>query len=117
VSSDFRATAKSDPAGVTVGFTGDLNAESAHSALEVIQGIELRPGQHLVVNLAALRFCDSSGISTLITAHKLAMAAQAEMVLAAVPQQLSRSLAMIGLGDHFTVYATVAEAHAASAGR
>jgi anti-anti-sigma factor len=116
VSSDFVVTCESTDTGATIEFAGDLDATTAPGALAAIQDLELRQGQQLVVNLAALTFCDSSGIATLIAARNLAMAAQAVIVLAAVPHQLASILALVGLGGFFPVYATVAEAHAALAG-
>lgn len=116
MSSDFAATSTSTTSGATIEFAGDLHAATAPDALAVIQHVKLRQGQQLVVNLAALRFCDSSGIATLIAARNLAVAAQAVIVLVAVPQQLASSLAMVGLGAYFPIYATVADAHDAWTG-
>jgi anti-sigma B factor antagonist len=107
---DFTAAVKSTTTGAVLEFAGELDADTAPEALEVVQRVKLTHGQQLVVNLAGLTFCDSSGISTLIAARNLAVAAAAGIALVAVPQQLARSLALIGLNGFFPVFPTLEEA-------
>ena len=75
MSNDFAAAAKLTTTGAVLEFTGELDADTAPEALEVIQRLRLDQGRQLVVNLADLTFCDSSGISALIAARNLAVAA------------------------------------------
>ncbi|MGZ3145316.1 STAS domain-containing protein [Lentzea chajnantorensis] len=70
----------------------------------------LSRGQLLVVDLSGLRFCDSSGISAFIAARNLAVGAQADVVLVAVPRQVLRVLDVVGLGALFTVRSSVEDA-------
>lgn len=95
---------------------GPLDAGAAPGVLEEIRGLTLQRGQLLVVNLAEVSFCDSSGISTLIAARNVATAANGAVALVAVPPALVRTLSMIGLGDLFPVHASVDEAVAAHGG-
>jgi anti-sigma B factor antagonist len=95
---------------------GPLDAGTAPGVLEEIRGLTLQRGQLLVVNLAEVSFCDSSGISTLIAARNVATAANGAVALVAVPSALVRTLSMIGLGDLFPVHASVDEAVAAHGG-
>lgn len=66
----------------------------------------LAAGQLLVVDLAGVSFCDSSGISALIAARNVAEAASAELALVAVPERLSRTFELTGLSDFFSTYPT-----------
>lgn len=56
----------------------------------------------MAIDLSGLRFCDSSGISALIAARNHAHAAGTELVLAAVPVNVSRMFAITGLSGLFT---------------
>lgn len=100
-------------AGPVLELAGDLDSATAPRALQAVEALVPRPGQQVVLDLTGLRFCDSSGISTLIAARNSAHSADAVMVLAGVPHHLTRTLVLIGLDAFFTTYATAAQAHAA----
>ncbi|WP_342751775.1 STAS domain-containing protein [Streptomyces cahuitamycinicus] len=63
----------------------------------------MSPGQCLVLDLSGLAFCDSSGITALLAARQHALAAEADVVLAAVPANLMRVLILVGLDRVFTL--------------
>lgn len=109
---EFTATADATPSGPNLVLAGELDAATAPAAREAIRDLTLRPGELLVVDLAELRFCDSSGISALIAARVRTHAAGAEIALAAVPPQLGRTLALLGLAALFPAYPTAAQARA-----
>ncbi|MFE9420575.1 STAS domain-containing protein [Streptomyces griseofuscus] len=54
--------------------------------------------------LAGMEFCDSSGISALLAARSHALAAQADIALAAVPAHTLRVLGIIGLDQVFALH-------------
>ncbi len=95
---------------------GPLDAGTVPGVLEEIRGLTLQRGQLLVVHLAEVSFCDSSGISALIAVRNVATAASGAVALVAVPPALVRTLGAIGLGDLFPVHASVDEAVAAHSG-
>ncbi|MDQ0791357.1 STAS domain-containing protein [Streptomyces sp. B3I8] len=66
----------------------------------------LHRGQCLVLDLSGLEFCDSTGITALLAARRHTLAADAELVLTAVPPDLERVLAVVGLERVFTFRAT-----------
>ncbi|MGW6023846.1 STAS domain-containing protein [Streptomyces sp. NPDC055099] len=99
--------------GPVVELTGELDHESCSQLRDVLPGLALRRGQLLVVDLAGITLCDSSGISALIAARNHALAAGAGIALAAVPGRISRVLALVGLSQVFPVYPTVHAAEAA----
>ena len=108
---DLSITTWETPAGPVLEFAGALDAATAPEALAAIQALAPQPGQLLVADLTGLLFCDSSGISTLLAAHKLTKAAGAAIALATVPAHLARTLDLIGLASLFTSYPTTQDAH------
>ncbi|WNV86339.1 STAS domain-containing protein [Umezawaea sp. Da 62-37] len=109
----FTATARPTPTGVVLRFAGELDAAAAPEARRVIVGLVLERGQHLVLDLSGLAFCDSSGISALLAARNTAIAADAGIALVAVPPGLARTFALIGLAEAFATYPTVEDADSA----
>ena len=109
----FAVAAHTTTTGSILTIRGDLDAASAPEVLKEIEGVTVSAGQLLVVDLAGLTFCDSSGITALIAAHNVAEAANADMALVSVPAQLTRTLGLIGLAGFFTTYATADQAAAA----
>ncbi|WP_328315763.1 STAS domain-containing protein [Streptomyces sp. NBC_00388] len=103
---------RTTPAGPVIELAGDLDHYSAPQVRALLHGLVLGPGQQLVVDLARLTFCDSSGITVLIAARNHTLAADAALVLAAVPDRVSRMFRVIGLE---TVFPTRPTAQAAEA--
>ena len=107
MSDTFTLASRDTVVGPLLEFTGALDSATAPEALTAIQGLTPRTGQLLVLHLAELRFCDSSGLTILLAAHRHALAADATMAWAAVPAHLVRLLALTGLADVFTCYPTI----------
>ncbi|MET9390410.1 STAS domain-containing protein [Streptomyces sp. NPDC006624] len=82
---------------------GDLDFDRAPELRRRIDDLPLSAGQCLVLDLSGLGFCDSSGITALLAARQRALAAEAEVVLAAVPASLLRVLSLVGLDRVFTL--------------
>ncbi|RSM36332.1 anti-sigma factor antagonist [Amycolatopsis balhimycina DSM 5908] len=106
----FSATTHPAGTGPVVTVLGEVDVATAPRLRAEIGALTLGPGQLLVIDLAGVTFCDSSGISALIAARNLAEEAGAGVALAAVPARLSRTFALIGLGDFFPAYASAEEA-------
>jgi anti-anti-sigma factor len=83
---------------------GDLDFVHAPELREHISRLVVPPGRRLVLDLAGLEFCDSSGITALIAARTHAHAAQADIALAAVPANTLRILHIVGLDQIFPLY-------------
>ncbi|RKE05128.1 STAS domain-containing protein [Streptomyces sp. TLI_171] len=103
-------TTRSIAAGPVLELAGELDFHTAPQVKALLPDIGLEPGQQLTVDLAALTFCDSSGITVLIAARNYALAAHATIALVAVPDMVSRMFAIVGLDKVFPVHPT---AHAA----
>ncbi|MDT0394527.1 MULTISPECIES: STAS domain-containing protein [Streptomyces] len=83
---------------------GDLDYTTVGELRERLTALTLRPGQRLVLDLAGMTFCDSSGITALIAARNQTHAAHADIALAAVPAHTLRVLRMVGLDQIFVVH-------------
>jgi anti-anti-sigma factor len=57
------------------------------------------PGTRLSVDLAAVSLLDSNGLSVLLGAHKLAVSREVQLMLAALPRHVERTLSITGLDE------------------
>ncbi|WP_103350767.1 STAS domain-containing protein [Amycolatopsis sp. CA-128772] len=106
----FSVTTRPTAAGPVVTVAGDLDVATAPRLRAAADAAAPAAGQLLVVDLGGVTFCDSSGISALIAARNVAEAAGAGVALAAVPDRLARTFALIGLADFFPTYPTAEDA-------
>ncbi|MEU2655086.1 STAS domain-containing protein [Streptomyces sp. NPDC007325] len=104
-----------DERGTVLLLRGELDFDSAVQLDEVRRtGPVSGDGQGPVVaDLAALTFCDSSGVSALLRLYQHLSARGRPLRLAAVPRTVQRLFALTGLDQIFTVHAGVHEALAA----
>jgi anti-anti-sigma factor len=106
----LRITTRDAETGPVLKIFGDLDYAGAPELRALLPTIALRPGQRLVLDLDAMEFCDSSGITALIAARSHALDAGAEMALAAVPDGTLRILRITGLDQVFPLHPDVATA-------
>jgi len=99
------------PTGPVLEITGDLDYTTASEMRNLLTTLTLQPDQRLVLDLAGMTFCDSSGITALIAARNHAHSAHADVALAAVPTPTLRVLRMVGLDQIFTLHS---DSHAAT---
>ncbi|MFJ4340588.1 STAS domain-containing protein [Streptomyces sp. NPDC088915] len=104
---------RTTPAGPVVELTGELDHHTAPEAHAALRDLVLRPGLQLVLDLGGLAFCDSTGITFLILARNHALAADATVVLAAVPDHLGRILRIVGLDQVLPAHPTARDAETA----
>ncbi|MGQ4335066.1 STAS domain-containing protein [Streptomyces hayashii] len=102
--SPLKITTRDAQTGPVLEIIGELAYPHATELTDLLPTISLRPGQRLVLDLAGMEFCDSSGISALIAARNLAHAARADVALAAVPAPTLRVLRVVGLDQIFTLH-------------
>ncbi|MFD3457643.1 STAS domain-containing protein [Streptomyces sp. NPDC058691] len=100
-------------AGAVIELTGELDHHTSPEVRAALPGLGLRRGRQLVLDLGGLTFCDSSGITTLLAARNHALAADAGIALAAVPERVSRIFRIVGLVQVFPTYPTAQAAEAA----
>ncbi|MDO0929435.1 STAS domain-containing protein [Streptomyces sp. TG1A-8] len=102
--SPLKITTRDAATGPVLAILGELDYDNASQLRELLTTLALRPGQRLVLDLAEMEFCDSSGITALIAARNLAHAAQADIALAAVPGHTLRVLRIVGLDQVFALH-------------
>jgi anti-anti-sigma factor len=100
----LKITVRDTPNGPLLEIAGDLDYTTAADLRELIAALPLGPGQRLVLDLAGMMFCDSSGITALIHARNRAQAARADVALAAVPAHTLRTLRIAGLDQIFPLH-------------
>ncbi|MFJ9522293.1 STAS domain-containing protein [Kitasatospora sp. NPDC101801] len=98
--------------GPVLEITGDLDYATAPELRQTVDSLNLASGQLLVLGLAGLDFCDSSGISALLAARSTATGRGGDIALAAVPANVIRILRIVGLDQVLTVHPDVSAATA-----
>ncbi|MER7495643.1 STAS domain-containing protein [Streptomyces pharetrae] len=94
-------TTRGTATGPVLEITGDLDYASATRLRVLLPALVLGPGGRLVLDLAGMTYCDSSGITALIAARRQALDAGAGFALAAVPDHTLRVLRTVGLDQVF----------------
>ncbi|MGW2959431.1 STAS domain-containing protein [Streptomyces sp. NPDC001220] len=102
--SPLKITTRDATTGPVLEISGDLDHTTAPELRDLLTSLTLQPGQRLVLDLAGMDFCDSSGLTALIAARNHAHAAQAEIALAAVPAPTLRVLRIVGLDQIFPLH-------------
>ncbi|MFF0000580.1 STAS domain-containing protein [Streptomyces avermitilis] len=100
----LKITTRDASTGPVLEIIGELDHTTATELPNLLTTLRLQPGQRLILDLAGMEFCDSSGISALIAARNLAHAAQADIALAAVPDHILRVLRIVGLDQIFPLH-------------
>ncbi|MFC9975770.1 STAS domain-containing protein [Spirillospora sp. NPDC127200] len=99
------------PSGATVvAVSGELDHHTAPELTQVIEATPFGPQAPVVIDLTDLAYCDSTGITVLVTAYKRAQQAGAHLVLAGMNADLTRVFHIVGLNQIFTFRPTVDEA-------
>ena len=102
---------------------GGAKVVRLEGALDVAAALELRdllgtvlePGAKVLLDLAAVSLIDSSGVGILVTAHRLAAARGAAIVLAAPPGPVGRVFELTRTNRLLRIFPTVEEGLAALA--
>jgi anti-anti-sigma factor len=100
----LKITTRDAATGPVLEISGDLDHTSAHELRELLTTLTLQPGRRLVLDLAGMDFCDSSGLTALLVARDRAQAAGAGIALAAVPAPALRILRIVGLDQIFPLH-------------
>ncbi|MEU9415878.1 STAS domain-containing protein [Streptomyces sp. NPDC048272] len=108
---DFRLTAQHTDGDLALArVVGYLDIDTApHLRAQPLALIE-QGHRHLILDLAAVTFCDSSGLNALIGILRCAKTADGTLVLAAVPDRLQRMLDLTGLSALLPAHPTAAHA-------
>lgn len=99
---------------IVVTVRGNLDIDSAPVLTTTLDQVLDVPTPRVVVDLAEVDFCDSTGLSAFVLGHNRAIAGGGWLRLAAPNRFLADLLETVGLTTRMGVYPTVAEALAAS---
>ncbi len=91
-------TSAREDGSTVVRLTGDLDLALRERASRVIAGA-VRAGAPVVLDLAEVRFVDSSGVALLLQCRRSCTDAGLDLRLRAVPEQPCRILALLGLTE------------------
>ncbi|GGL06082.1 anti-sigma factor antagonist [Sphaerisporangium melleum] len=89
---------------------GDLDHHTAPRLRAALEELTLAPGGALVMDLSALTFCDSTGISLLVAAHQRAQDAGAALALAGLHSDIAHVFTIMGLDRLFSFYESTEKA-------
>jgi anti-sigma B factor antagonist len=103
-------TTHAHPAGSTVlTVEGELDYHTAAQLRQVLQDTPFTAGG-VVIDLTDLTYCDSTGVTVLVTAYHRAQATGTPLALAGLSDDLDRVFGIIGLRDVFAIHPTVDKA-------
>ncbi|MFJ9079364.1 STAS domain-containing protein [Streptomyces sp. NPDC102278] len=108
---DFRFTAQHTDGDLALAHVvGDLDITTApHLRAQALALID-QGHRHLILDLGAVTFCDSTGFSALVGIYRCAKTADGTLALAAVPDRLERLLDLTGLSALLPAHPTAAHA-------
>ncbi|MEU6488524.1 STAS domain-containing protein [Streptomyces sp. NPDC046887] len=106
-------TSRTHPSGATVlTVDGELDHHTAAQLRAAVEAAPYPPAG-TVLDLTRLGYCDSTGITVLVTGYHRAQAAGTPLVLAGLSADLLRVFRIVGLDQIFSFRPTVDEALAA----
>ncbi|MGW6837303.1 STAS domain-containing protein [Streptomyces sp. NPDC054949] len=108
---DFRLTAQHTEGDLALAhIAGELDIATAPHLRAQALALIAQGHRHLILDLQAVTFCDSSGFNALIGIFRCAKEAGGSVVLTAVPDRLERLLNLTGLSALLPAHPTAAHA-------
>jgi anti-anti-sigma factor len=104
----FAVERTAEPDGVCVAVAGEVDIDTA-PRLRLALAEALQEANQVVVDLGAVTFLDSAGLSTLIATHQRAEAAGTTFRLRRVPPLVLRLLALTGMDSVLVIMPSPAE--------
>jgi anti-sigma B factor antagonist len=98
---------ESSPASTLVTVSGELAGSGSERLLARLDRLLDNGHRYVVLDLTAVAFCDSSGVSALVRGHARASAAAGGLKLAAASEQVTRVLELSGLARMLGLQSTV----------
>jgi anti-sigma B factor antagonist len=83
--------------------SGELDLASSPALQEELDRVATSEAQLLIIDLRALDFMDSTGLSVLVRAHQRAEEQGRELAMVKGPQQVQRLLSLTGVADRLTL--------------
>lgn len=95
---------------VVVTLPAEIDISNAGGLAEQLCAAFMPGVRTVIADMTDTRFCDSSGISMLILAHKRALTSDAELRLVALSTAVLRALTLVRIDHLLPVYPSLAEA-------
>ena len=105
----LRITSRHDSGRVVVEIAGEVDAYTGAPLRERLVGLDLAGYHHLVIDMTAVGFMDSSGLGILVGAAKRARVNGGEVTIVGAAERILSVLRITGLTRVFPVFSTVAE--------
>jgi anti-sigma B factor antagonist len=102
VATELSINRRDEAGGVLLALSGELDVVSAPALEQRLREALAEPGAHVTLDLSALEFVDSAGVSVLIKAKQEAESRGRTLVLARATEQVHRVFALVGLADWLT---------------
>jgi anti-sigma B factor antagonist len=103
VQSEFRVEVREQPGATLLAVSGELDLASSPALEEELQrALGMQP-EVVILDLRALEFMDSTGLSLLIKAHQSAEGTVKRLCLVKGPPQVQRLLTLTGVQERLTV--------------
>ncbi len=111
--SHFRVEVHNEGRASVIAVSGELDLASSAALEEELTRVIQSSVALVIVDLRALEFMDSTGLSTLVKAHQRADEAGQRFVLTRGPQQVQRLLSLTGVAERLELADTPEELLAA----
>lgn len=82
---------------------GELDLDGTHGFDEALRRLEADAPEAIVLDLRSVRFCDSSGLASLLAVRRRAKRAGHRLVLVRGSSAIERLLAVTALNDYFEI--------------
>ena len=102
---ELKVSSRSDGDRTVVAVSGEIDLYTAprlHSELAAAVTVEGQP--HVIVDMAGVEFCDSTGMNVLLAAHRVATERDGDLTLAAPRPSVRKILEVTGLQSVFTIH-------------
>lgn len=95
--------------------TGELDYHTAPRLRDAVNDLPCGVGTALIIDLSGLSYCDSTGISVMVTAYRQTQAAKVPLALTGLDPHIAHVFHIVGLDRIFAFYDSVDQAAAALA--
>ncbi|MFI9243830.1 STAS domain-containing protein [Streptomyces sp. NPDC053086] len=95
---------------VVLRLAGELDHYTGPSLRQAVEDVLRSPGAGVVADLSGLEYCDSTGMTVIITAYHRALAAGSSFSVAGLSPAMVQLFRVAGLDQLFTLHSSVQEA-------
>ena len=101
--SHFRVEVQNHGRAAIITVSGELDLASSPALQEELDRLAASDSELLIIDLRALDFMDSTGLSVLVRAHQRSEEQGRQLAMVKGPQQVQRLLSLTGVGDRLTL--------------